>query len=341
MGNVDSRRIYLQTLLLGFNHQDPSVQSSCLFKAINEMQLILPDISKTTYLSPNFRHVNIRDKQSSLSPSIGATESQHHEIFRLSEIAFSECDFHIRLNAIQQLNVLLVKDFGGYLISTADFNWLINICQACLKFINSFDWYASPHHDHEAESSLFSLQSIILLRNIILSSTVIRNSISLSPDENIQNSLNITPLVLLILKYRLTECRSNLSDKTTLSFDPRHMDLFHLICYEILFIYSCSLYEASFWKINNFGEFFIFDYIEVSNRQSAGNLLLPSFLDSDIYCVCPGQDLQFLYQKYTVQIASSFADGCINLCHLQSVKKDYDLDVAISIDSRLVAYLWS
>lgn len=320
-------------MLLGFNHYNPSVRSFCLYKAMNEMHLNLSTISKSVYSSSDIVHGEINYGQGLLvSSHVVANEHQHKDLFRLSEIAFGECDFHIRLNAIQQLSVLLVKDSEGYLLSTIDQKWSFSICLSCLKFIQSYDWYTSLTINNEAESSLFSLQTIILLRNILLAVPSLRNALSISKSSiNTEDSLNITPLVTCILKYRLTPYRSDLFDKSTVPFDPRHMDLFHLICYEIIFIYSSSLYDSSFWKKNYFNEKISFDYPESNMKNgSAYNLLLPSFLCKDIFCVSPGQDLHFLYQKYVLPICSTSVSVHIDIIPTHHIPERNNLEVILS-----------
>jgi hypothetical protein len=272
----------------------------------------------------------------------------HGDLYKLSEISFGECDFHIRLNAIQQLNILLTKDSENFLLSTINRKWCLEICEICLERIQEFDWYSPSPSAHgttsghdlispEAETSLFSLQTIILLRNILLVAPDLHENVllclPLSPSPSLFNnhqktmerSLDLTPLLISILKYRLMDSYSphppppsRDSEKSSIfPFDLRHYELFHLLCYEIIiFILSSSFNSSSLWhswnshRIHSQWNLFPSQSSPLPPPSSSPgreeiNLQLPSFLWDDLCCFYPGHDLFYLYQKYCLQFHCS------------------------------------
>jgi hypothetical protein len=260
---------------------------------------------------------------------------RHSDLYQLSEIAFGQCDLHIRLNAIQQLNILLVReDVTSLLSSTSDQEWCLKICQLCLEVASHFDWHAPPprvphpsssprfqQEPFEADSSLFSIQGIILLRNILLSVPSLRPHLGCSFNLQGYTSptsgpyLDLTPIVISILKYRLLASQDqNTVDNSRVSLDHhhRHREFFHLFCSEIVILFSSSLYDSSLWtrtqsKISSIIPRTDRDFGShtTPSTKTKINFQLPSFLWDDLLAVNPDQDLLYLYQKYAVNILCS------------------------------------
>jgi hypothetical protein len=345
-------QISFQTLLLGLDHHRLDIQSFCLFKMTS---LLMHTTPRTPASNDNttltLRSIDWKTRSSLPLPSSQLQQQHerergdhfhHSDLYKLSEIISGDCDLHIRLHAIQQLNILIMKDASlssseGYLLSTSDPDWCLRICQLSLNTAFQFDWHTplptvTDPLPTEAEASLFSLQAIILLRNILLTLPSLRTHLFCSLSSSLSTSvteINLTPIVISILKYRFINSvdqnmSGSMSDKLRIpSFDSRHSDLFHLFCSEILTIFSSSLFESSLWTQTPMKSMMstheIDDCCQSTPNKRRKNLQLPSFLWEDLMTWYPEQDLLYLYQKYAVPVHCS----AVELKLIQSKENDW------------------
>lgn len=352
--------------MIGLTHHNSSVQSLCLFKLSSEIHShqnhLIPRISSnhlptSSVCSSEILPIAWKTRVELLSsPAEGGklnsriqySQANHHsDVYKLSEISFGDCDFHIRLNAIQQLNILLTKDSGNFLLSTINRQWCLEICGVCLERIQEFDWYtystppsdqATSTHDllsPEAEVSLFSLQAIILLRNILLATPDLQENLHLLytlGDKDTESSIDLTPILISLIKYRFLDSDFLYTHRSILPFDLRHLQLFHLICYEVVLIFSSSLNSPTWTRAHPRWNLFI----SLSPPMSSGevNLQLPSFLWDDLFCYFPGQDLLYLYQKYCLQLNCSAV--LLHAHHKNSLapETDHILEPTLPLDDR-------
>ena len=341
--------------MIGFSHHNSSVQALCLFKLSSEIHSHQNHLPTSSICSSEILQIDWKTRvelvsspaEGKLNSRIQYSQANHHsDVYKLSEISFGDCDFHIRLNAIQQLNILLAKDSGNFLLSTIKRQWCFETCGVCLERIQEFDWYAysstpaTSTHDllsPEAEASLFSLQSIILLRNILLATPDLQENlclISTLGDKDTESSVDLTPILTSLIKYRFLDSDFVHTHRSILPFDLRHLQLFHLICYEIVLIFSASLNSPLWTRAHPRWNLFL----SLSPPMSPGevNLRLPSFLWDDLLCYFPGQDLLYLYQKYCLQLNCSAVLLHVHHTNSFAPETDHILEPKLPLDDRLI-----
>jgi hypothetical protein len=254
----------------------------------------------------------------SLRGSVRSTVT-HADMRKLCSISFGQYDLHIRINALQQLNILITRDPD--LVRTADFDWCLEMATVAAEGAAAFDSSPStsspsskvdlssnPLVDQRSETSAFSLQCCLLFRNLCLFSTSLWSLLtifpeSVMPSRNSLSDINARYLLKSLLLYELSPRPSpvdKLSKGDINQTETEHNQLFHLVCGEILGLWALAMREGSPWtsSLEGWGVVHSSESGSSSNRRAT---LIPKFLWND-FQFASSTSLDFLRGKYAAPI---------------------------------------